>query len=741
MSNPQISMVKDAARGRWPELLATLGGISPELLDGKHHPCPLCGGTDRFRLIDRDAGALYCNACFNRENGDGLAALCWLTHCGLSTVVHRLADHLNVKLPEARNGKQKGGGKIVATYDYQDETGNLLFQVCRLDPKDFRQRRPKEGCGWEWRVKGTRRVVYRVPELNAADKSVITFVPEGEKDVDRLGTAKFVATCNVGGAGKWRKSDSEPLKGRPVVILPDNDTAGQNHASRVADSLRGIASSIKVLALPGLPEKGDVSDWLDAGGTPEELLRLATEAPEWTPLPKKQPRDGYNLTDLGNGERLARLHGRDLRYCWPWAKWLVWDGQRWRIDDTGGVASRAKATVRNIYTEAAQCTDDDERKALGEWARASERRERISAMIDLTRSEDGIPVLPQALDCDPWLFNCPNGTLDLRAGELREHSQHDYITKLCPTEYRPDATCPTWEACLDRLFAGDTEIIGFLQRLFGYCLSGSTEIHVLPICWGVGSNGKSTVIGAAMDVMGPDYSMKAPHQMLMTRRGEHHPTELADLFGKRLVASVETAVDGRLNEALVKDLTGGDRQRARRMREDHWEFTPTHKLILATNHRPEIQDSTHSTWRRVKLVPFQVVIPDGEQDHALPGKLKAEAPGILAWMVEGCKAWLQGGLAEPEAVRVATSEYRAAEDHMSGFLQECCTEQVGATVRSRTLFDCYKRYCEETGEQPTSQRKFGQALTERGFDRFTSNGTWYKGVDLKDDCEQPDGWV
>jgi len=445
------------------------------------------------------------------------------------------------------------------------------------------------------------------------------------------------------------------------------------------------------------------------------------------------------LTDLGNGERLVRLHGPDLRFCWPWSKWLVWDGQRWRIDDTGGVVKRAKDTVRNIYTEAAGSLDDDERKSLADWARASERRERISAMIDLARSEEGIPVLPQHLDTDPWLFNCPNGTLDLRTGELRDHRQADYITKLCPTDYLPDATCPTWKACLDRIFVGNTEIIGFLQRLYGYCLTGSTEIHLLPIFWGAGSNGKSTVIGAAMDVMGTDYAMKAPHQMLMMRRGEHHPTELADLFGKRFIASVETAADGRLNEALIKDLTGGDRQRARRMREDHWEFSPTHKLILATNHKPEIRDTTHSTWRRVKLIPFDVKIPDEEQDPKLPEKLRAEAPGILAWIVQGTKAWREGGLAEPKAVRLATSAYRAAEDQIAGFLSECCVEFPDATIRAKTLFGCYKDYCGEAGEEPIGQRKFGQALTERGFDRFTNNGTWYRGIDLKTEENRPDG--
>ena len=280
--------VKRLAAGKWPEILSQVGGVARELLDGRHHVCPRCGGEDRFRMIDTDAGALLCNQCFNEKNGDGIAAIMWLRDCDFPTALSLVAGHLGIGTSGGgANGNGKPKGQIVKTYDYRDETGKLLFQVCRMQPKNFLQRRPKLGGGWEWRVKGVRQVVYQLDLLAKADLAETVFVPEGEKDVDRLIDLSLLATCNAGGATKgrckWKQPHSECLAGRRVVILPDNDDVGRKHAQKVAASLHSKAASIKIIALPGLPAKGDVSDWLDAGHTKDELLELAAAAPEWEP--------------------------------------------------------------------------------------------------------------------------------------------------------------------------------------------------------------------------------------------------------------------------------------------------------------------------------------------------------------------------------------------------------------------------------------------------------------------------
>jgi putative DNA primase/helicase len=369
------------------------------------------------------------------------------------------------------------------------------------------------------------------------------------------------------------------------------------------------------------------------------------------------------------------------------------------------------------------------------WCLKSESAGKTHAMIDLARSEPGVPILPEQMDTNHWLLNCMNGTLDLRTGQLREHRREDLITKLCPIEYHPKAIAPLWEAFLQTIFAGKAELIGYVQRLLGHCLTGDVSEQILSIFWGTGANGKSTLLNIILAMLGPDYAIKAAADLLMTKRGETHPTERADLFGKRFVVCIETEENRRLAESLVKDLTGGDRQRARRMREDFWEFDPTHKVILCTNHKPVIRGTDHAMWRRIHLVPFTVTIAKEKQDKKLVDKLKQELPGILAWCVQGCLEWQRNGLGMPEEVMAATTEYRNDQDVLGAFLSECCLVGPDYRAMARMLYAKYKEWCEENGEKnPATQKQFGTALTERGFERYQSNGTWYRGLATRGDA-------
>jgi putative DNA primase/helicase len=254
--------------------------------------------------------------------------------------------------------------------------------------------------------------------------------------------------------------------------------------------------------------------------------------------------------------------------------------------------------------------------------------------------------------------------------------------------------------------------------------------QVLPIFFGVGANGKSTLLGIIMEMLGTDYAMKGVRDLLMVKRQEGHSTDRADLFGKRLVVCIETEERRRLAESLVKDLTGGDRQRARRMYQDNFEFRPTHKIILAVNHKPVIADTSHAIWRRVKLVPFNVIIPPAERDRTLSAKLRAELPGILAWCVRGCFDWQRDGLGTPEEVAAATSDYQIEQDTLSRFLEESCIIDGGLRAKASDLLAAYREW---SGDKHVTQREFGAALTERGFSRFHSGGTWYRGLGLQGD--------
>lgn len=418
--------------------------------------------------------------------------------------------------------------------------------------------------------------------------------------------------------------------------------------------------------------------------------------------------ESFHLTDLGNAGRLVAGHGQDLRYCFPWGVWLIWDGRRWAVDETGEIHRRAKQTVAGIYREASEA-GEKRREDLAKHAMRSEAESRIQAMISLAKSE--VPIMPPALDASPWLLNANNGTVNLRTGELQDHRREDLITKIAPVEYDPEAEAPTWAATLERVIP-QPAVRAFFKKLCGYAISGDVSEHVLPVLYGTGANGKSTILNALLEAAG-EYGMQAAADLLIAKRGGH-PTELADLVGKRLVASIEVEDGRRLAEALVKSLTGGDKVRARRMRENFWQFDPTHTAFLCTNHKPEVRGTDNAIWRRIRLIPFTETIPPAEQDKKLPERLRAELPGILAWAVEGCLEWQREGLTAPDEVRRATGAYRSEMDVIGAFLRDECEIGEGYRGTIKDVYERYEEWCEESGERKETKRKFNARLTERG---------------------------
>jgi putative DNA primase/helicase len=435
-------------------------------------------------------------------------------------------------------------------------------------------------------------------------------------------------------------------------------------------------------------------------------------------------------TDLANARRFCLMHGDDVRWCEPWSKWLVWSGMHWALDAERKAEALAKQTAKAIWHKVAALSDmaGEMLRDLTRFAKYTSGAHGIGNMLAMVKSD--LAILPSSLDVAPWSLNCPNGTLDLRTGELRPHRREDYLTKLCTVEYDPIAKAPHWEAMLDTIMDKHADLITFLQRSVGYSLTGSVAEQVLFLLWGKGANGKSTFLNALLETLGRDYAMQAPDGLLMAKQSDAHPTERADLFGKRFVSSVEVEEGRRLAESLVKQLTGGDAIRARRMREDHWEFRPTHKLWMAANHKPTIWGTDHGIWRRVKLIPFVVTIADADQDKELPAKLAAERAGILAWSVRGCLDWQLAGLGEPDEVKAATAEYRAEMDVLGAFLADCCIESPKFKAKASTVYAAYVGWCKTNGEYAVNQRRFGLAVTERGIERYTSNGIWYRGLGL-----------
>lgn len=429
---------------------------------------------------------------------------------------------------------------------------------------------------------------------------------------------------------------------------------------------------------------------------------------------------GSRTTELANARRLVAAHGEDLRYVHRWASWMVWDGRRFRRDTSGEVERRAKDTVRAIYAEASGASDPGERKDLSRWAVQSEARTQIANMVALARSEPGIPAEPDQLDADPWLLNCRNGTLDLRTGELREHRREDLITKLVDVDYDLAAACPTWLALLERILPSERLRL-FLQRALGYSLTGDTREQVLFMCIGAGANGKTTTLEGCSRVLG-DYGRRTDFGTFLAQDQERVRNDLAALAGARFVSAVEVDQGRRLSEVVVKELTGGDTVSARFLYGEFFEFTPQFKLWLAANHKPEVRGNDHAIWRRIRLIPFTVTIPEGEQDRGLPEKLRAELPGMLAWAVQGCLDWQSIGLCEPEEVLDATLAYRDEMDLLGGFIADRCVVSVGNREAAAALYDAYVAWAQDSGEQPVTKRTFGRLLRDRGFADARAHG-------------------
>ena len=461
----------------------------------------------------------------------------------------------------------------------------------------------------------------------------------------------------------------------------------------------------------------------------EQVVKIAKSVGRYTPEDA-----AINLTDLGNARRLAALHGDNIRYCYTWGKWLIWHGTHWEIDNTGEIERLAKQTVAEMYAQAAALEDDTQRKQLARWALASESRSRIEAMIALAESEPGIAIDHTVLNKDPYLFNVINGTIDLRTGELREHRREDLITKLSPVPYYPEARSLLWEAFLYRIMDGNEALIRFLQKAVGYSLTGIITDQCLFFMYGTGANGKSTFTETILAMMG-DYGQKAPTEMLIARNNTSIPNDVARLVGARFVVAAEVEEGRRLNESVVKDLTGGDRLVARFLHREFFEFDPTHKLWMYGNHKPIVRGTDNGIWRRIRLIPFTVSIPPAEQDTKLREKLRDELPGVLAWAVQGCLRWQEEGLQPPLEVAAATDSYRSEMDVLQAFIQDRCILGEAYRTRASDLYKSYTEWCKENGENPISGTRFSFVMRERGFDRERSSSTGhmiYIGIGLKE---------
>jgi putative DNA primase/helicase len=441
----------------------------------------------------------------------------------------------------------------------------------------------------------------------------------------------------------------------------------------------------------------------------------------------------WNCTDEGNGDRLLAQYGRDILYSVPERSWYIWDRHRWKKDETLKIRSLAKRVSRTIFIEASKAVYDDERTRLAKWADRSSMQERIKAMI-----ESAAPlraVTPDLFDIDPWLINCQNGTLDLRGGSLKNPDREDMLTKSMGVPFDRYADCPLWLTHLKRVFAGNLKYIKGFQEFLGYCLLQHNPEQIMAILHGSGKNGKSVTMGTIARVLG-DYSVIIPADSLAVKRSDSPDTarsDLAALKGARLAWASEGEAGAILAEGMIKQMTGDDKIRVRRQYESGFEFTPGAKIVLVTNHEPRIKGTDNAIWRRIWLFPFTVTISDADRDPSMLDKLTAEGSGILNWLLDGLRRYLDAGkLSPPEEVIRATNRYRLDQDTLGQFIRDEMTISESGLITRSSFYNQYKIWCEAEGEKPLGSKRVSQYMRERGLSEFQSGGvrSW-RGIRIK----------
>jgi P4 family phage/plasmid primase-like protien len=461
----------------------------------------------------------------------------------------------------------------------------------------------------------------------------------------------------------------------------------------------------------------------------QERARVKTTADSVLPPQKSstgQPLP-FALTDAGNAERLIAMYGASVRYCATFNAWYLWNGTVWERDDSGRMLLIATDVARSIHHEAAAAPTADQSRALSRFALLSESLHARKAMIDSAAPH--IPVLPEVFDAPANLLNCRNGTLELDTMTFRKHRPEDLLTKTAAVTYDPAAACPQWLAHLNLIFAGDADYLSGFQSMCGYSLLGTNPQQVMFILYGKGRNGKSKTIEVLARIL-DNYAVNIAAESLVAKRFENARSDLARLAGARLATAAEGAEGARMDESIIKQITGEYAITVRKLYENEFEFTPMAKIWMTTNHEPVIRGTDDGIWRRIWMVPFAVQIPEDKCDPDIAAKLLTESGGILNWCLSGLKRFYENGgrLVQPRKVSVATGNLRTVSDTVGLFLLSECVFEPGGWLSRSAFREMFEKWCAEEGihRAPTG-RRISMALRERGVSEGTRIGndrTW-----------------
>lgn len=693
-------------------------------------------------------------------------------HAGCNT--RDILDSVGLKMSDLYDQPlqqdSKSNGNIEKIYKFFDENGDLAYEKIRFKGKKFSHRRYENGVEVWGLSEGVytetfpgsnsysmkdrpgakelwfperEHILYNLPNLIEGVKNGQTvYIVEGEKDADNVIKRGLIATTTSIGATKgdlgkkWLKSFNKYFKGANVVLVPDNDKPGMAFMDHVAKQLKSVANSVKIIELPGLATKGDISDWLEAGNDIYDLNNIVEKTLEYVDFKGNIIYD-YNWSDVGNAERLIALHGKDLKYNVNDGKWYVWNGSYWEKDVNFKVDNLYRSVLRRFQSAipTIDLVDENETKKAREKANAfvlrNETDGKIKATINQAKTFNNISFVES--DMDDYLLNTPKETINLRDLSQKQHDRKDLITQVAGVNCNPNTECPNWLAFLNRIFCGDQELINYVQKAVGYSLTGDMTEQCLFMLWGGGANGKSTFVKALEDIMGT-YSATIKGETLMESKGQEGARgDLARLTNKRVVIASELQEGQVFNEPLLKVLSAGETLPVRFMYQEEFMLKPKFKLWIMTNKKPKVKGNDHGIWRRWRMIPFKYKFTEKEKDpNFYEEKLKPELEGILLWAITGYQMWKEQGFEAPEEVKEAVEDYKMDMDQVARFIEDCCVTGEKQECTGREMYDEYVNWCINEGEQyKMTNHKLARDLKEKGFiNKRRTSGKYWVGISI-----------
>lgn len=604
----------------------------------------------------------------------------------------------------------------------------VLYNLRPDNPRVRRQHRGKaKVVKYEWPSSVPMRIDAH-PRVRPVlgDPAIPLFITEGVKKADAL-TSRGLHAVALPGVWNWRGKNKDggktvladwdyiALNGRTVYIIFDADAGTKPNVRDALDRFTAVLTNrgadVKPIIMPG-PEKG-VDDFFAAGHTVEELLVLAD-----VPLPdlKVVELTQGSILDLGHAEELAAIYRGRLLWNRTHKQWLRWTDTRWMETDADMVVTESMVALKEIYAGQFEHVSGKEAlNALISKLKDSQQNQRVATALKTLRGFAEFQIAAHELDADPWMLNFDNGTLDLRTLELLDHDPDSLITRTIGCDYDPDATCPTWEQTIAYALP-DPELRSYFQQALGYCLTGDTSQQAIFVAYGpAGSNGKSTLMEGFAEALGEDYAIYVdPVVFTVGQRDNMRMSTKAQMEGKRFIHSSEMNSSQRIDEEFLKAWSGGDSQEAKRLYADTYIYKPQGKIWIRTNERPQISGRGNSIWQRMKMVPFEAVIPESERrpQGEVFEAFRNEQAGILAWATRGL-ALLHTNryrLVEPTKVAEAVREYKEATDLVKEFISERCEKDPNAFLPLAEFVRGYNRWASDLKGKAHSSRSMGEEL-------------------------------